>query len=432
MFATGGRPVAMTSPVVLPRPGSELRRARQLVVMKRRATALLAAVTLAFLAVTRFGGTGGWAGYAQAAAEAAMVGGLADWFAVTALFRHPLGLPVPHTAIVVERKDQFAETLGQFIQESFVTPDAIVERVQAAGVVDRLAEWLSDPDHAARAAAELTSALGVVLDFAPDEEVQRNLESTLADRLDTVTLAPAAGRTLEFLIAEERHSPVETAAFAGLERYLGEHGTELRDRVGPESPWWLPGAVEDRIFERLLTAARTVLSAMASDPEHPMRRSFDQYLAKLADDLQHSPELAQRGEQLKHDLMNRPEVRDWVGSLWIDLKGRIRDEIDDPTSPLRDRLAAMLVDLGQRLADDAALRATVDDVLADAARFAATRFDGEIADLVSGTISRWDAAETSRRLELLLGPDLQFIRINGTVVGAAAGLALHAVAQLVA
>ena len=144
--------------------------------MKRRATALLVAVTLAFLAVTRFGGTGGWAGYAQAAAEAAMVGGLADWFAVTALFRHPLGLPIPHTAIVVERKDQFADTLGQFIQESFLTPDVIVERVEAAAVVDRLAEWLGQPEHAARAAAELTSALGVALDFAPDEEVQRNLE----------------------------------------------------------------------------------------------------------------------------------------------------------------------------------------------------------------------------------------------------------------
>ncbi len=422
----------MTSAVVLPRPGSEARRARQLVVMKRRATALLVAVTLAFLAVTRFGGSGGWAGYAQAAAEAAMVGGLADWFAVTALFRHPLGLPIPHTAIVVERKDQFADTLGQFIQESFLTPDVIVERVEASAVVDRAAEWLSQPEHAARAAAELTSALGVVLDFAPDEEVQRNLEGALADRLDAVTLAPLAGRTLTFLIAEGRHDPVLDAAFVGLERYLGEHGTDLRDRVGPESPWWLPGAVEDRIFERLLDAARAVLSAMAADPDHHLRRTLDQYLAKLADDLQHSPELAERGEQLKHDLLNRPEVRAWVGSLWMDLKGRIRDQIEDPGSPVRDRLAEMLTDLGARLAQDPALRATVDHALADAARFAAERFDGEIADLVSGTIARWDAAETSRRLELLLGPDLQFIRINGTVVGAVAGLALHAVAQVVA
>jgi uncharacterized membrane-anchored protein YjiN (DUF445 family) len=422
----------MTSAVVLPRPGSEARRARQLVVMKRRATALLAAVTLAFLAVTRFAGSSGWAGYAQAAAEAAMVGGLADWFAVTALFRHPLGLPIPHTAVVVERKDQFADTLGQFIQESFLTPDVIVERVQAAAVVDRLAEWLSRPEHAARAAAELTSALGVVLDFAPDEEVQRNLEGALTERLDAVALAPLAGRTLDFLISDGRQDPVLDAAFAGLARYLGEHGAELRDRVGPESPWWLPGAVEDRIFERLLEAARTVLSAMAADPDHQLRRTFDQYLAKLADDLQHSPELAERGEQLKHDLLNRPEVRQWVGSLWLDLKDRIQAQIADPGSPLRDRLAEMLTDLGHRLATDPALRSTVDQALADAARFAADRFEGEIADLVSGTIARWDAAETSRRLELLLGPDLQFIRINGTVVGAVAGLALHAVVQLIA
>ena len=282
-------------------------------------------------------------------------------------------------------------------------------------------------EHAARSAAELrTWACGGR--FAPDEEVQRNLDGALAG-IDSVALAPLAGRTLDFLITDGRHDPVLDAAFAGLERYLGEHGNELRDRVGPESPWWLPGAVEDRIFERLLDAARAVLSAMAADPDHHLRRTLDQYLAKLADDLQHSPELAERGEQLKHELLNRPEVREWVGSLWLDLKGRIRDQIEDPASPLRDRLAEMLMDLGHRLATDPALRATVDHGPGRRGAFAAERFDGEIADLVSGTIARWDAAETSRRSSCCSAADLQFIRINGTVVGAAAGLALHAVAM---
>ncbi len=406
-------------------------RARQLVRMKRRATALLGAVTVAFVVVTRLGATHGWAGYAQAAAEAAMVGGLADWFAVTALFRHPLGLPIPHTAIVVERKDQFAATLGQFIQESFLTPDVIVGRLEAAAVVPRLADWLIQPENAARAATEISSGLGVVVRFAPDEEVQRSLETMVLERLEVVALAPVAGRTLQFVTADGRHDPALDAALVGLEGYLAEHGTELKDRIGPESPWWLPGAVEDRIFERLLDAARTVLRQMASDPQHHLRQALDQHLAQLALDLQHDPELIARGEQLKRDLLERPEMRQWVGSLWLDLKGQLQAQIGDPDSPLRARLANALVGLGHRLHDDPALRSTVDAALADAVRFAAERFDGEIADLVSGTIARWDAAETSRRLELLLGPDLQYIRINGTVVGAAAGLALHALAQLI-
>jgi uncharacterized membrane-anchored protein YjiN (DUF445 family) len=422
----------MTSTVVMPRPGSEALRARQLILMKRRATALLAAVTVVFVVVTRVGGSTGWSGYAQAAAEAAMVGGLADWFAVTALFRRPLGLPIPHTAIVVERKDQFAATLGQFIQESFLTPDVIVERVQAAAVVPRVAEWLSQPDNAERAAAEATSALGVALRFAPDEEVQRSLEEVVAERLDTIALAPLAGRALAFVTAEGRHDEVLDAALVGLESYLSVHGNELRDRVGPESPWWLPGAVEDRIFERLLDAARLVLRQMAQDHDHQLRRALDQRLVTLAEQLQHDPAMVARGEQVKHDLLARPEVRDWVASLWLDLKAQLQTQIDDPASPLRDRVAEALGQFGHRLADDRALRDTVDAALGDAVRFAAQRFDGEIADLVSGTIARWDAAETSRRLELLLGPDLQYIRINGTVVGALAGVALHALAHLIA
>jgi len=422
----------MTSTAVMPRPGSEALRARQLVLMKRRATALLAAVTLVFVVVTRVGGSTGWSGYAQAAAEAAMVGGLADWFAVTALFRRPLGLPIPHTAIVVERKDQFAATLGQFIQESFLTPEVIVERVQTAAVVPRVAEWLSQPANAERAAGEATSALGVVLRFAPDEEVQASLEEVVAERLDSIALAPLAGRALAFVTAEGRHDQVLDAALVGLESYLDQHGNELRDRVGPESPWWLPGAVEDRIFERLLDAARLVLRQMTEDHDHQLRRALDDRLVTLADQLQHDPALVARGEQFKRDLLARPEVRDWVASLWLDLKAQLQAQIDDPASPLRDRVAEALVQFGHRLHDDRGLRDTVDAAVGDAVRFAAQRFDGEIADLVGGTIARWDAAETSRRLELLLGPDLQYIRINGTVVGALAGVALHALAHLIA
>jgi len=422
----------MTITTSAPALGSELLRSRQLQLMKRRATALLGAVTVAFLALTRFGGSATWAGYAQAAAEAAMVGGLADWFAVTALFRHPLGIPIPHTAIVVERKEQFAATLGEFVQESFLTPDVIVERFRAAAVVPRVAAWLTDPSNASVAAGEIARNLVSLVDFAPDEDVHRGLERLLVEGIEAVPLAPLAGRALRFVTLDGRHDEVLDSALTGLDHYLADHGNELRVRLGAEAPWWLPGAVEDRIFERLLDGARAVLRDMATDPEHHLRRAFDQRLVQLADELEHSAELRAKGEQLKHDLLTRAEVREWVAALWLDAKARLRAEAIDESSVLRTRLAAALVATGRRLQDDAPVRATVESTLEDAVRYAAEHFHGEIAELITGTISRWDSEETSRRLELLLGPDLQYIRINGTVVGAAAGLALHAVAQVLA
>src|ERR1700730_3372163 len=190
--------------------GSEQARRHQLVVSKRRATGLLAAVTLAFIVVTVIGGTASWVGYLQATAAASMVGGLADWFAVTALFRHPLGLPIPHTAIVVERKNQFATTLGEFVQESFLTPDAIVERVRAAGVVARLADWLSEPANAARVAAEAADGAVAFADLLRDEDAHSLIEAVVRERIEAIPLAPLAGRALRFLTEVGRHDDLFT------------------------------------------------------------------------------------------------------------------------------------------------------------------------------------------------------------------------------
>jgi uncharacterized membrane-anchored protein YjiN (DUF445 family) len=418
----------MAVPSTVPRMRSETAKVRQLVVTKRRATALLAFSTVVFLAITIWGGHSGWVGYLQATAEASMVGGLADWFAVTALFRHPLGLPIPHTAIVVERKNAFAETLGEFIQDSFLTPDTIVERVRAAGVVPRLADWVSDPANAARVAGHLADGAAAFADLMRDDEVHDAIAGVVRHRADAVPLAPLGGRALRFLTAGGRHEQVLDAAIRGLDRYLDEHRGELHQRLDEQSPWWLPGAVEDRIFDRLLEGARNVLQAMAADRAHPLRRQLDERLARLATDLETSPALRKRGEQLKQELL-APELGDWVAKLWEDAKAQLRAQAADPNSELRRRLAEAVATGGHHLRDDPVLAAKVQDGLEVGVRYVAEHFHGEIANLVSSTIARWDADETSRRLELLLGPDLQYIRINGTVVGALAGLALHAIAQ---
>jgi uncharacterized membrane-anchored protein YjiN (DUF445 family) len=413
-----------------PSPAAERKRA-QLIVTRRRATLLLAGVTAVFLATVVAGADDGSVlGYVQATAEASMVGGLADWFAVVAIFRHPLGLPIPHTAVIPERKEQFGETLGEFIQSSFLTPDAVAERVRMADAGGRAARWLAEPSNAARVAGILADAAVQVADLLRDDDVQSAIDGAVRRRLESTPLAPLAGRALEVVTRDGRHDELVDAALAGLSRYLDEHRDELHRRFESSSPWWLPGAVEDRIFQRLLDGARAVLHEMVHDHQHDLRRLLDERLAALAQELQTSPELRARGDQLARDLLDQEELRTWVSGLWADAKAALRRQADDPGSQLRQGLARAIAAGGQRLLDEPALAARVDQGAEQAVRYVVEHFGGEITDLVSSTIARWDGEETAERLELLLGPDLQFIRINGTVVGGAAGLCLHAVAQL--
>jgi uncharacterized membrane-anchored protein YjiN (DUF445 family) len=364
----------------------------------------------------------------QATAEAAMVGGLADWFAVTALFRHPLGIPIPHTAIVVARKDQFAETLGLFIQDAFLTPDAVLARLRGADVGPRLAAWLKEPANADRLAGDVLDAAVRVSDLINDDDVQRVVHGAIRTRVETMPIAPVAGRALEFVIRDGRHQEALEAALRELDRFIEAHREDLREQLGKASPWWLPGAAEDRLFERLVEGVHTVVGAMLDDRDHAFRRRFEERLGQLAQDLQTSEVLLARGEQLKHELLAQPEIGDWVASLWTDVKGHLRDEATRPDADLRKRLAEVVCGIGERL-EDPVMADRLDEAMATAVTYVVDRFQGEIVTLVSGTIERWDAHETSDRLELLLGPDLQFIRINGTVVGALAGLILHAVAH---
>jgi uncharacterized membrane-anchored protein YjiN (DUF445 family) len=415
----------------LPPSPSAARKLEQLVTARRRATALLGAVTAVFIATVVAGAEGGTVlGYVQAAAEASMVGGLADWFAVVALFRHPLGVPIPHTAIITERKAQFGETLGEFIQDSFLTPDAVAERVRAAGVGRRVAAWMAEPVNADKLAGHALAGTVELVDLLEDDAVHDVLERLLRERIESASVIPMAGRALGALTREGRHDEVVDAGLRGLDRYLDEHRDELQGRFRDQAPWWLPGAVEDRIFERLLDGLRAVIDDMANDRGHNLRRQLDARILAFVDELQTSPALRARGEQLTRDLLDRPEVRAWVTTVWADAKAHLRTQASDPTSELHGQLRDAIVAGGHRLQTEPALTAKVDDAAETAARYVVEHFGGEITELVSTTIARWDGEETSQRLELLLGPDLQFIRINGTVVGGMAGLCLHAIAEL--
>jgi uncharacterized membrane-anchored protein YjiN (DUF445 family) len=361
-----------------------------------------------------------------------MVGGVADWFAVTALFRRPLGLPIPHTALLVERKDQFAGTLGQFVQENFLNADVLAERIRSARLVPRLAAWLAEAANAARFAGHAADLVVTVAEALRDEDVQRVLTAELTRALDTVEVAPLAGRALRVIIAEGQHIELLNAAVSAADRYLADHHEELRERFEVEAPRWVPDAVYRRVFDRLYHRLRERLTAMAADPDDETRRQFEAWIAGLPDRLETSPELRERGERLKRDILGSAGLRDWSSSLWQKAKETLRTQAADPESELRRRLADALAAGGRRLGSDRRLQEGLERMVESGARALADQFHDELAGLVTGTIERWDAAETSSQLELLLGRDLQFIRINGTVVGAGVGLVLHALALALA
>jgi uncharacterized membrane-anchored protein YjiN (DUF445 family) len=402
-------------------------RAHQLAVARRRATALLGAVTVLFVVVTALGHHGTLLGFVQAGAEASMVGGVADWFAVTALFRRPLGLPIPHTALIVERKDQFAATLGQFVQENFLSADVLAERIRAAGLVPRLATWLSGRDSAARFAGRAAGLVVTVTEALRDEDVQRVLTAELTRVVDSVEVASLAGRVLRVVIAGGHGAELFDELLAAADGYLEGHQGELREMFEAEAPRWIPDLAYRRVFDRLYHRLRDRLAAMAADPDDATRRQFEAWLARLPDRLETDPGLRARGEQLKRDVLGSTALRDWSSTLWQRAKETLRAQAADPDSELRRRLTDLLMAGGRRLEADQRLADGLERMIESGARAVAEQYHDELAGLVTGTIERWDASETSNQLELLLGPDLQFIRINGTVVGALVGLVLHAV-----
>ena len=254
---------------------SEARRAQQLRAGKRRATGLLLFMAVAFVAAVLLTDDEGATGYLRAALEASLVGGLADWFAVTALFRHPMGVPIPHTAVIKERKDQFGETLGEFVQENFLSAEAIGERVRASNAITRVADWLIVPENARTVSGRASEIVVGLADLVREEDVHEMVDTEIRRAIEHVPLAPLAGRVLGFATADGRHQELLDAVLRSVQQYLDDHRESLRERFGARSPWWLPGAVEDRLFDRLADGFGSLLQSVNDDPNHELRVVFD-------------------------------------------------------------------------------------------------------------------------------------------------------------
>ncbi len=408
--------------------GMDAERLRRLRRMKIVALSLLVLAAIIYMATHNLDQSGIW-GYVNTGSEAAMVGALADWFAVTALFKHPLGIPIPHTALIPRKKDDLAGSLQDFFTDNFLTADNASERVREAQIGRRLGRWLDDEQHAKRAVTEGVRITRAVMQRISDEDVRSFAEDVILPRLQREPMAGAAGGLLEAVVEDGAHSGFVELVFNEVAQWLRTNPTKFTAVVRERAPGWAPQFVNQRVVSYAYWQAVDWVAKVRDDRHHPTRIALDHLLLRIANDLQHDSSIQKRAEALKVRLLSHPQIGDTVTSLWQSLERSLTSAMDDPDSALYTRGRDALMRLGASIETDHELRNRIDNSLADAASFFVNTYGHEVSSVISHTIKRWDGKEASRRIELHVGRDLQFIRINGTVVGALAGLAIHAISQ---
>ncbi|WP_394554139.1 DUF445 domain-containing protein [Agromyces sp. MMS24-JH15] len=400
--------------------------------MKALATWLLVAAAVVFGVAFAFEDQVPWLAFVRAAAEGAMVGALADWFAVTALFRRPLGLPIPHTAIIPTRKDEIGRTLGDFVELEFLSDDVVLGKLRSMELARHLGEWLREPANAERVTGEAATGARAVLRLLADDDIERIIDQLARRHLFAPEWSPAIGRVGARLIAADQQRHAVDAVAEHAEAWLSAHPEAFGTMVSRRLPRWLPGVVDRFVDDRAHREVLAFVRAVRDDPEHPARLAIDAWLAEFAERLQRDPALIGRVEALKLDLLDSPRVREFAAEAWATVRSTLESALDEPDSELRTGLRSAVVEVGARLAADRDLQAKVDAWLMDAAAHLVRTYRHEVAGVIAETVERWDPREASAKLELQVGRDLQFIRINGTVVGALAGVAIFTVASLAA
>lgn len=399
--------------------------------MTRWATGMLIGMLGVYILTRIYHAAGAWVGYVQAFAEAAMVGALADWFAVTALFRHPLGLKIPHTAIVPRKKDRIGDSLGRFVLTNFLNHETLASKLQQQDFVGQGVDWLLEPAHRDRVAAQLTAAIPKLVGYVDDRVVQELLRENLEQQLKDVEVAPLAHRVLTTLTAEDRHQDLlnEVIRIAGLA--LVENKAALQERVRKESPWYIPKFVDNSLAERILERTEAMLRELKREPDHPLRQKFSETLSNFIQELEHSPVFKRQMEAAKKELLATPAVGEHLDELWLKLKARILEDTESDDSALRARLSELLHGFAQRVLADDDLHEELNAWLRGQLLDLAEGQRDSVSQLIANTVKQWDRETVIEKLEIQVGRDLQFIRINGTLVGGLVGLTLHTLEALV-
>ena len=409
-----------------PRPRVPTRAQR----MRLVATALLAAMGIAFLLLRSLAGSGPAWGYAIAFTEAAMVGGLADWFAVTALFRRPLGLPIPHTAIIPENKDRIADTMAAFLRDNFLTPGVVARRLTGFNIAAAAGGFLAAPRRSGRSrfGGGIASLLADLLESLDPERLGAQVRAGLAHQLERLEVAPLLGQMLDAAIADKRHLPLidSLVRWAGLTIEDNEDLVRemIRQRANGLLRWT---GLDARIADSVLDGVYKMLAEVLVDPHHPLRRKLDEGLEKLAHGLVHDPEMRAKVEHAKAEMLANPALGRWWQGVWERIRHSLIDAARNPDTALAGQLGGALAELGTALRDDARMQAQINRFTRRTIVGITARYGDEIVQLVSETVKRWDADTVTQRIEGAVGRDLQFIRINGTLVGGLCGVVIHAI-----
>ncbi|ACV77247.1 DUF445 domain-containing protein [Nakamurella multipartita] len=437
----GGPPPAPAAPAPRPAPvstpageflsASDQVKRRALRKMKAIATGALGLMAVIFVIAFLLEDRYPWLGYVRAMAEAGMVGALADWFAVTALFRRPLGLPIPHTAIIPTRKDAIGSSLSEFVATNFLSETVVREKLAGFSVAKRIGEYLARPESAERVTAELASAVRGISTVLSDDQVADLLESMARRKIAETKIGPPLGRISAEVFARGDHHPFVDMVAERCYEWIRDNYTAVSRVVSQRAPSWSPRFLDDMVADRIYNEVLTFARAVKDDPQHQLRQSLDTFLSEFAQDLQHDEATIERAESIKDQVVGNTEVRSLAASAWQSVKESLLRAAEDPDSPLRRSVVQGLLGFGRRLQEDPDLTAKVDGWVADVAGYVARNHARNITGIIDDTVARWDGEATSRKIELQVGRDLQFIRINGTVVGALAGLVIYTFAQLV-
>jgi uncharacterized membrane-anchored protein YjiN (DUF445 family) len=400
--------------------------------MKVVATGLLVVMAAVFFASRAFEQRYPALSYVKSFAEAAMVGGLADWFAVTALFRHPLGLPIPHTAIIPRNKDRIGEALANFLRENFLIPAVVARRMQRLDVAAAAGRFLQTPaGEGTRIRAGASRLIADIFESLDDERLGGIVKGAISTRLRTMEVAPLLGHALASAINEDRHVPMLEAAIRWMARALDANEQLIREMVHKKANWVLKLAgLDAKLADAIIDGLSKLTVEMSTDPAHPVRVKIEEALAQLANDLQTRPETRKRVEAIKEQLLDNKSVSLWIDALWQRGREAIIRAARNPDAVLAGKLGEILKSMGGTLEKDARIRGAINQFARRAVVGMAASYGGSIVKLVSETVRGWDAQTVTNRLEAAVGRDLQYIRINGTLVGGLVGLILHVIDKL--
>lgn len=392
------------------------------------ATAALASCAAIFAAARLGEARWPWLGFVAAFAEAATIGGIADWYAVVALFRRPLGLPVPHTAIIPANKERIAENLGRFIEANFLAPEPVRAKLSEVDFAAQVAAWLSRRDRAAALAEFATRRVPQLFAAVERSGLKAFVARRLRDQVAKVPLAPVAAGLLDGVIAERRHQVLLDKLLEALSDMFGDEGTldALRGKIRSELPSLFNLFKADAyLLRRIVASAAAFIEEVRDDPDHPLRAEFDRFTRGFVEDLRDAPEYAERLDRLREEFLARPELASIADELWSGLRRLIEDDLASERSAVRIHLTAMLVEVGRSLAADSRIRAEMNAGFVEALASFVESQKGGVAEFIAGQVRRWDLTQLTRIVELNIGRDLQYIRFNGMIVGGLVGLVLH-------